>query len=110
MIERAREAYGWTGDIQLSAGPRGALGQIWRVETTGGTSALKELFRSPPTRDALDAELEFSALASAAGVRLPRSHPDRDGRHLHETPGGTWLRLYDWLDLSQLQAVLSGLR
>jgi hypothetical protein len=96
LAEQARAAYGWEGDVVLSAGPRGALGQIWRVNDT---FALKELFGDPPSPAVLDAELRFSALASAASVRLPRSHPDRDGRHLHRTPAGTWLRLYDWIDL-----------
>jgi Ser/Thr protein kinase RdoA (MazF antagonist) len=94
--EHARAAYGWDGDVVLCAGPRGALGQIWRVN---GTFALKELFRNPPTAAALDAELRFCALASAAGVRLAPSHPDRDGRYAHRTPDGTWLRLYDWIDM-----------
>ncbi|GAA3217141.1 phosphotransferase enzyme family protein [Dactylosporangium siamense] len=97
LAERARDAYGWQGDVVLTAGPRGALGQIWRVN---GTLALKELFRNPPSEAAIRAELRFCALASAAGVRLPQSHPDRAGRYLHETPDGTWLRLYDWIDLS----------
>ncbi|WP_327001591.1 phosphotransferase [Dactylosporangium sp. NBC_01737] len=95
-LEHLRQAYGWDGDISLSAGPRGALGQIWRVNDV---FALKEIFRRPPSEAAVDAELRFCALASAAGVRLPLSHPDRDGRYLHRTPGGTWLRLYDWIDL-----------
>lgn len=96
LEEHARAAYGWEGDLVLSAGPRGALGQIWKVNEV---FALKELFGRPPAEALLDAELEFSALAAAAGVRLPRSHPDRSGRYVHRTPDGTWLRLYDWIDL-----------
>jgi Ser/Thr protein kinase RdoA (MazF antagonist) len=96
----ARAAYGWPADVVLSPGPRGARGQIWRADTAGGAFALKELFRDPPPQELLAAELEFSAAAAAAGVRLPLSHPDVNGRHLHETPDGTWLRLYDWIDLT----------
>ncbi len=96
LLEHARAAYGWDADVVLAAGPRGALGQIWRVNEH---LALKEIFRNPPAQAVVDAELRFSALAAAAGVRLPHSHPDRAGRHLHETPDGTWLRLYDWMDL-----------
>ncbi|MET7424739.1 phosphotransferase [Dactylosporangium sp. NPDC005555] len=95
----ARAAYGWSADAVLTPGPRGALGRIWRVDTVGGPFALKELFRDPPAAAAIDAELRFSASASAAGVRLPLSRPDMDGRYLHRTSGGTWLRLYDWIDL-----------
>lgn len=94
--EHARLAYDWGDGVVLTAGPRGAAGQIWKVD---GAFALKEIFRRPPSRAAVDAELRFCALASAAGVRLPRSLPDRTGRYLHETPDGTWLRLYDWVDL-----------
>ncbi|MEV4516927.1 phosphotransferase [Dactylosporangium sp. NPDC049525] len=98
LTAQVRAAYGFRfpADIVLTAGPRGALGQIWRVNDT---FALKELFGTPPPQPVLDAELQFSALASAAGVRLPLSHPDHDGQYLHQTLDGTWLRLYDWIDL-----------
>ncbi len=32
LVAQARTAFGWTGDIGLTAGPRGALGQIWRLD------------------------------------------------------------------------------
>ncbi|MDR8409730.1 phosphotransferase [Nonomuraea sp. 3-1Str] len=102
MIElaaRAREAFGWTDDIVVSAGQRGARGQIWRLEVGHARYALKQIFAGPPSEALIEAELAFSRQAAEAGVRLPASHPDRAGRHLIDGPGGTWLRLYDWVDL-----------
>ena len=88
-----------TTDVVASAGPRGALGQIWRLDVGSARYALKEIFAEPPSEALVAAELAFARRAAAAGVRLPASHPDRDGRYLLAAPGGTWLRLYDWVDL-----------
>ncbi|MEV5891827.1 phosphotransferase enzyme family protein [Nonomuraea fuscirosea] len=100
LVACARAAFGWDDGVVVSEGRRGALGQIWRVETGTASYALKEIFGEPPTETLVAAELAFTRRAAAHGVRLPASHPSRDGRHLVETPGGTWLRLYDWVDLS----------
>ena len=64
--------------------------------------ALKEIFAEPPSEALIAAELAFARRAAEAGVRMPASHPDRDGRHLLTAPDGTWLRLYDWVDLRPL--------
>ena len=66
----------------VSAGPRGALGQIWRLDVGPARYALKEIFAEPPSEALIEAELAFARRAAEAGVRLPASHPDRDGRHL----------------------------
>ncbi|WP_326628008.1 aminoglycoside phosphotransferase family protein [Nonomuraea fuscirosea] len=100
LVACARAAFGWDDDVVVSEGRRGALGQIWRVETGTASYALKEIFGEPPAETLVAAELAFTRRAAAHGVRLPASHPSRDGRHLVETPGGPWLRLYDWMDLS----------
>ncbi|MBE1584125.1 phosphotransferase enzyme family protein [Nonomuraea angiospora] len=95
-----REAFGWDADVVVSAGPRGALGQIWRLDVGPARYALKEIFGEPPSEALIEAELAFGRRAAEAGVRLPAGHRDRDGRHLLSAPGGgTWLRLYDWVDL-----------
>ncbi|NUP03139.1 MAG: phosphotransferase [Nonomuraea sp.] len=99
LLPYARDAYGWHGDVAISAGPRGALGQIWRVDVGPRRYALKEIFAEPPSEALIGAELAFARRAAEAGVRLPASHPDRHGRHLLATPAGVWLRLYDWFDL-----------
>ncbi|WP_431922066.1 phosphotransferase enzyme family protein [Nonomuraea jabiensis] len=98
-----REAFGWDADVVVSAGPRGALGQIWRLQVGPARYALKEIFGEPPSEALIEAELAFARRAAEAGVRLPAGHPDRAGRHLLSAPGGgTWLRLYDWVDLRPL--------
>jgi Ser/Thr protein kinase RdoA (MazF antagonist) len=102
VFDDARRAFGWARDASISIGPRGALGQIWRVDTGPARYALKEIFAEPPSEAAIATELAFAARSADTGVRLPASHPDRDGRYLHTTPGGGWLRLYDWLDLSPI--------
>ncbi len=99
----AREAFGWGKDVVVSAGPRGALGQIWRVDAGPARYALKQIFYEPPSERLIAAELAFARRAAEAGVRLPASHPGKDGRHLLAAPGGTWLRLYDWFDLRPVE-------
>lgn len=100
LVAYVREAFGWDADVVVSAGPRGALGQIWRLEVGPARYALKEIFGEPPSAALIEAELAFARRAAEAGVRLPAGHPDREGRHLLSAPGGgPWLRLYDWIDL-----------
>jgi Ser/Thr protein kinase RdoA (MazF antagonist) len=107
LIAHVREAFGWDADVVISAGPRGALGQIWRLDVGRARYALKEIFAEPPSEALIEAELEFARQAAAAGVLMPASHPDRAGRHLLTTPGGTWLRLYDWVDLWPIELTAS---
>ena len=99
LIAHARAAFGWDGGIEVSAGPRGALGQVWRLEIGSARYALKEIFAEPPTEASILAELAFARRAAEAGVRVPVSPPDREGRYLLTPPGGRWLRCYDWIDL-----------
>jgi Ser/Thr protein kinase RdoA (MazF antagonist) len=99
VLAHLSEAFGWDRGVVVSAGPRGALGQIWRVEVGTTRYALKEIFAEPPSEAVIAAELAFARRVAAAGVRLPGSHPDRAGRYLHPAPGGRWFRLYDWVDL-----------
>lgn len=99
LVPYVREAFGWDADIAVTPGPRGALGQIWRLDVGPARYALKQLFAEPPPEPLIAAELAFTRRATEAGVRLPAAHPDRAGRHLLTAPDGTWLRLYDWADL-----------
>jgi Ser/Thr protein kinase RdoA (MazF antagonist) len=99
LVEYVRESFGWREDVVVSAGPRGALGQVWRLDVGPKRYALKEIFAEPPSEALIEAELAFTAKAAEAGVRSPASHPDREGRHLLDGPGGTWLRVYDWVDV-----------
>lgn len=99
LVAHLRAAFGWTGEIAVSRGPRGALGQIWRVDIGPQRYAVKEIFDEPPTADAIRIELEFARRAGDCGVQVPLSHPDSTGRYLLTAPDGAWLRCYDWIDL-----------
>jgi Ser/Thr protein kinase RdoA (MazF antagonist) len=103
LVSQLREAFGWAEDVVVSAGPRGALGQIWRLDVGPARYALKEIFAEPPSEALIEAELAFARRAAQAGVGLPASHADRHGRHLLSGSGGRWLRLYDWVDLRPIE-------
>jgi Ser/Thr protein kinase RdoA (MazF antagonist) len=79
---------------------RGALGQVFRLAVGPRRYAVKQLFGDePPLPARVAAEVEFTALAAAAGVRLAAGHPATGGRYAVPMPDGSgWLRLYDWLD------------
>jgi len=99
LVAQARTAFGWTGDIGVSAGPRGALGQFWRLEIGSARYALKHIFDEPPTEASIRVELDLVSRARDAGVRAPASHPARDGQYLLTARDGTWFRCYAWLEL-----------
>ncbi|WP_460070522.1 phosphotransferase [Streptomyces sp. YKOK-I1] len=91
----------------LGAGPwtmtpvtRGALGQIWRLSGSGSAWAVKELLfaREEP---AVENEATLRDTAAGLGVAAPRLMPARTGSHAARLPadrGGSWLKLYDWVD------------
>jgi Ser/Thr protein kinase RdoA (MazF antagonist) len=99
LLAFARTAFGWHGDIEVIAGPRGALGQIWQVRVASARYALKEIFAEPPTEASIAVERELCSRAGDAGVSVPATHPDSAGQYLLDAPGGRWVRCYDWLDL-----------
>lgn len=102
LVDDVRAAFGWDADVVVSEGPRGALGRIWRLDVGPARYALKEIFAEPPSAAVIEAELAFARRAAEAGVRLPASHPGRDGHYLVPARDGTWLRLYEWVDLRPL--------
>ncbi len=99
LADVLREAFGWAGAVVVTAGPRGATARIWRVSAGGDRFALKEGRGDVPSAAAIEAEVEFIDSARAAGVRVPALHADRAGRWVLPGPAGTWLRLYDWVDV-----------
>lgn len=88
LVAYVREAFGWGEDVVVSAGPRGALGQIWRLDVGPARYALKEMFAEPPSEALIEAELAFARRAAEAGVQLPASHPDTEGATCSRRPAG----------------------
>jgi Ser/Thr protein kinase RdoA (MazF antagonist) len=80
-----------------------ALGQIWRVRAGPHRYALKEIFYEPPTEARIAAELDLARRATAPDCGCRPANPDRDGRYLVTAPDGTWLRLYEWVDMVPLE-------
>jgi Ser/Thr protein kinase RdoA (MazF antagonist) len=76
---------------------RGEQGQVWRLETTRGTWAVKETFE--PLSEAEVAEAaDFQEAAARAGVATPRVARTSVGDVVHAC-AGTHVRLYEWVDL-----------
>ena len=109
----AREAAATFGLGRPAAAPvlaaRGEMGRIWRLATTMGTYALKEVFDPGPTgpedaqRDAV-----FQDVALAGGIPMPRPIRAVDGRVLVELGSPTdrrSVRVYTWVELRGRDAV-----
>lgn len=101
LADWARDAFGFEDeDVSIRLGARGAQGQVWKLAVGGRAYALKRVFAGrPPAPSTIEAEVAFTQLATAAGVRLPASHPDRNGRYLVPLPDDGWVRLFDWVEL-----------
>jgi Ser/Thr protein kinase RdoA (MazF antagonist) len=96
-----------SGPVVLSA--RGELGRIWRLLTTSGTWALKEVFDPGPTgaADALR-DAAFQERALAGGIPMPLPVAARDGQVLVTVgPVGDRraVRVYSWVELRGRDAV-----
>jgi Ser/Thr protein kinase RdoA (MazF antagonist) len=110
MLEASQAApiadrYGLGADAVLS-GPtaRGEQGQMWKLQTSRGTWAVKEPFRRPEEADIAEATA-FQEAADAAGVPLPAIVRTVDGRVLADI-AGTRVRVYDWVDFDERDADL----
>jgi Ser/Thr protein kinase RdoA (MazF antagonist) len=63
-----------------------------------------------PASALIAAEVHFTAVAAAVGVRVAASHPATDGRYVVPMLSGSgWLRLNDWLDTVPLHLGADGL-
>lgn len=91
----------------LGAGPwtmrpvtRGALGQIWKLSGNGTAWAVKELLFGCD-EEQVRREAALRQAAEDLGIRSPRLIPNLDGAHVSRlagTPGGSWVKLYDWVE------------
>lgn len=97
------DAYGLGRPIGLPVySARGELGRIWRLETSSGIWAVKELFH--PTDEAeAKSDVAFQEAAIAAGVPMPRPIVGRDGHVVSEIGPADrrmTVRVYSWIDLA----------
>lgn len=77
---------------------RGAMGEIWRVETDDGRAwAVKSLFEWAES-DPRPPDLELQAAAAAAGIRLPAPRTAPDGRAVIDLA-----RVYEWAELRPIE-------
>jgi Ser/Thr protein kinase RdoA (MazF antagonist) len=88
-------------EVVLAA--RGEMGRVWRVTTSTGRWALKEVFDPGPTgADDAIGDAAFQEVALAAGIPMPRPIPATDGRILVEvgpSEDRRSVRVYSWVDL-----------
>lgn len=78
---------------------RGAMGEIWRLETSGGSWAVKWQFPWTPAQPR-PADVQVQLAAAAAGIPLPRPVLTADGEAVART-GDQHARVYEWADLGQ---------
>jgi Ser/Thr protein kinase RdoA (MazF antagonist) len=78
---------------------RGELGQIWRLESSRGSFAVKEWFDDVPESELLEGAA-FQEAAEAAGVPCPSVVRRHDGSILLDLEGTT-TALYGWVDLCE---------
>ena len=88
------------GTNAVLSGPvaRGEVGQVWRLETSLGSWAVKEPFEPPSVEEAND-DADFQDVVSAAGVSMPPVVRTTDGEVLSDI-GSATVRVYGWVDLA----------
>jgi Ser/Thr protein kinase RdoA (MazF antagonist) len=93
------------GDDATMSGPvaRGELGQIWRLETSRGSFAVKEWFEDFPESELLEGAA-FQETAEAAGLPCPSVLRRRDGSILLDL--GTTTAVYEWVDICERDSMI----
>jgi Ser/Thr protein kinase RdoA (MazF antagonist) len=78
---------------------RGELGQIWRLDSSRGSFAVKEWFEDIPENELLEGAA-FQEAAGVADVPCPRILRRRDGSLLLAL-AGTMTAVYGWVDIGE---------
>jgi len=96
---RIAEQFDLGSDAVLSDYPigRGEQGQVWRLETTRGSWAVKESFRAVDERE-VSLGHDFQDAARSNGVRAPQGRRTRAGTVLAHV-GDSMVRVFEWIDL-----------
>jgi Ser/Thr protein kinase RdoA (MazF antagonist) len=76
---------------------RGEMGQVWRMDTSGGSWAMKALVH--PVDDTTGEDAEFQLGLHAVGIPLPRPRLTPAGSAVVVAPDGIGYRVYEWVDL-----------
>jgi Ser/Thr protein kinase RdoA (MazF antagonist) len=76
---------------------RGAMGAVWRLDSSVGTFAAKEAFWEPPEEEHVLQEVAFRNDCAAAGVPSPQPLPSTTGEYVVHLDGLAW-RLFEWCD------------
>jgi Ser/Thr protein kinase RdoA (MazF antagonist) len=97
-VELARR-FGLDGVARLSDQPvaRGRQGEVWRLDTSDGSWAVKVPFHESSEDEVRDSTA-FQEAAHDAGVPTPRVRRTTEG-HVFATLNGNPVRLYEWVDL-----------
>jgi Ser/Thr protein kinase RdoA (MazF antagonist) len=103
--ERISAAYGCGPGAELH-GPvaRGEQGEVWRLETSAGTWAVKLLFEDPDPAE-VEADGTYQDAVHDAGVPMPRAQRTPAGELLCRLDG-RWVRAYEWVDILDLNLEL----
>ncbi|MFJ8106479.1 phosphotransferase enzyme family protein [Streptomyces sp. NPDC096132] len=89
-----------TGPWTMTPVTRGALGQIWKLSGNRSSWAVKELLFGCDEQ-AVEQEAALRDTAEELGVRAPRLLPNHGGTYVSQLPatlGGSYVKLYDWID------------
>ncbi|WP_343979142.1 MULTISPECIES: phosphotransferase enzyme family protein [Kribbella] len=73
------------------------MGAIWRLETSAGVFAAKNLFWAQGDAASLQTEVAFRAACAEAGVRSPLPLVAVDGQYVVQVGDERW-RMYEWVD------------
>ena len=89
------------GPVAQLLGPvaRGEQGEVWRLETSSGSWAVKLLFEQPDL-PGTRADAAYQDHVLRAGVPIPRVQRTVDGDVLARA-GGSWVRVYEWVDVME---------
>jgi thiamine kinase-like enzyme len=89
------------GDPQQFEGPvaRGEQGQIWRLESSRGSWAVREPFE-PQTEDEVREDTDFQEAARLAGVPTPRAVRTAAGDVIAAV-GDTQVRVHEWVEMNE---------
>ncbi|TPQ22048.1 phosphotransferase enzyme family protein [Streptomyces sporangiiformans] len=95
-----------TGPWTMTPVTRGALGQIWKLSGNGTSWAVKELLFGCDERQ-VHRESALRNATEKLGISAPRLIPNRNDGYVSQlTPalGGSFVKLYDWVDGTEADA------